>query len=150
KNTYVYEQTDSPKNLRAAFDYDNYGNLIREFQYGQVDPEDFGVGQDEVLTYTDYAYNESAWIMDQPAHITKTDLAGRIVAEQKRYYDGPDWVGLPYGQVVKGHLMRQEERLGPNGAGGNPCPEDLANRCINTIRNRYDAYGNVIGIMDAL
>ena len=150
KNTYVYEATATSTNLREAFDFDNYGNVTEHSNYGRVAGNDLGAGNDELRTFTEYGYNEIDWIVDRPIHITKTALdAANVVAEEKLFYDGPDWIGLPYGQVTRGNLVRQEQRLGPNGSGGAPCPDAPASRCINTVRNQYDAYGNVVGIMDA-
>jgi len=149
KNTYVYENTATPKNIREAFDFDNYGNETQDFKFGQVEGDNLGVGNDELRIYTEYAYNEAAWVLDRPIHIRKTALdPSQVVAEHRLFYDGSDWIGLPYGQVTRGNLTRQEERLGPNGSGGAPCPDVQTERCINSVRRQYDGHGNVIGIMD--
>src|SRR5262249_33977666 len=92
--------------------------------------------------------NPTAWIVDRPKYIKRTDLAGNIVAEQKLYYDGPAWTGLSFGTVDKGLLMRRGERIGPLGSGGHSCPDAPAQRCIDTLRNHYDVFGNVTGTMD--
>lgn len=150
KNTYVYETTDRPVNLREAFDFDNYGNVTEHSKYGLVEGDNLGVGNDEVRVFTDYAYNVPNWIVDRPIHIKTTALNPlNAVAEQKLFYDGPDFIGLPHQLLTKGNLVRKEEYLGPNGQGGVPCTDAPNSLCINTVRNQYDEYGNITGLMDA-
>ena len=138
-DTYVYENQPTPVQLRKAFDRDEYGNLTHEFNYGQVCGADVTCGHDEILKYTQYARNLTAWILNKPAAIFQTDAVGHTVSESRLYYDGPDYIGLPSGFVTRGDLSRKEENLGPLGN----------NRFVPTQRQAFDAYGNAIGIKDA-
>ncbi len=136
---YVHEQEAQPVQLRQRYEQDNYGNLTKEFNYGQVCGEDLSCGDDELLKYTDYAYNLEAWLLNRPQRVYQTDEAGAFVSDQRFYYDGEAYVGLPLGQITRGQLTRQEGGLGPAGE----------NRYIATKRHAYDQYGNVVAMMDA-
>ena len=138
-DAYVHENLATPVQLRQTFDRDDYGNLTREFKYGQVCGSDVTCGNDEVLKYTEYAYNADVWIVNKPSRVRQTDAAGSFVSEARMYYDGADYVGLPLTSVTRGDLTRKEENLGPLGG----------NRFIPTQRQAYDAYGNVVGMLDA-
>ncbi|MCX6047961.1 MAG: FG-GAP-like repeat-containing protein [Chloroflexi bacterium] len=138
-DSFVHEQQAQPVQLRQTFAQDNYGNQTQAFNYGQVCGEDVTCGADELLTYTDYIYDESRYRFDRPLRIYQTDAAGTVVSDKRLYYDGDPYVGLPTGQLTRGDLTRQEESLGSNGAG----------RFIPTQRQQFDAFGNAIGIMDA-
>ncbi len=138
-DTYLYEGTNTPRQLRQQFRYDDWGNVSREFNFGQVIGEDTGYGEDELLTYYTYAINESRWIVDRPASIVQRDGGGNFVSEKRLYYDGPPHVGLPLGMVMAGNLTRQSESSGPLDGG----------RFVDILRSRYDEYGNVIEIQDA-
>lgn len=138
-NSYIYEVTRTPRQLRQQFEYDLWGNVSREFNYGQVQGNNVGYGDDELLTYYTYAINESRWIIDRPASIVQRDLDGNFVSEKRLYYDGPPHVGLPLGFVMTGKLMRQSDSLGLLDGG----------RFVDTLRNCYDEYGNIVEIQDA-
>jgi len=138
-DTFLHEGQATPAHLRKRYDYDAYGNPTQEFNYGQVCGEDLTCGDDEVLKYTEYALNADAWIVNLPSRVRQTDAGGVFVSEMRLYYDGDAFVGLPLGQVTRGDLTRQEENLGMLDA----------NRFIPTKRQQFDAFGNIVGIMDA-
>ncbi|MCK4792124.1 MAG: VCBS repeat-containing protein, partial [Desulfobacteraceae bacterium] len=139
KDAFLFEGTSSPVQIQQEFDYDAFGNLIKDLNYGQVVDGDRSVGNDELLTCKEYAVNETIWIVDRKSREVKTALAGNFVSESRYYYDGDPFTGLPLGMVEKGNLTRQEDSLGPLGE----------NRFISTLRKQYDSYGNVTGIKDA-
>lgn len=124
ENTFVYEDTSTPIQLRADFDYDDYGNEIKNFNYGQVEETDFSVGDDEILTTSEYDYFPDQWMMDRVKHIRQEDSDGNFISDTKQFYD------------AKGNLIRQEKS-----------PDDV--KWIPVIRNQYDTYGNIIKITDA-
>ncbi|MEM7133202.1 MAG: RHS repeat-associated core domain-containing protein [Chloroflexota bacterium] len=143
-DAFLYENQDAPIQLRQTVTQDQYGNPIEEFNYGQVcidesDNEDLSCGDDERLRYTDYAINEEQWLLRFPSRIWQTDENGAFVSERINFYDGEDYVGLAQGQITKGHLKRQSDNLGPL--------DD--NRFVDSLRQAFDEYGNVIGMMDA-
>lgn len=138
-DTFIYENTDSPIHLREEFNRDDFGNLITEFNYGQVCDGAVTCGDDEILTYTDYAQNIKAWILNKPSHIRRKDVSGNLVSEARLHYDGEPFVGLPVGQVERGDLTQRVESLGPLGN----------NRFVPKVRQGFDEFGNVISILDA-
>ncbi|MCB0124793.1 MAG: VCBS repeat-containing protein, partial [Caldilineaceae bacterium] len=141
-DSYIHEQQAQPVQLRQVFEQDRYGNVIKEFNYGQVcgtqERPDVTCGDDEILSYTEYIYQEESWLMNRPQRLYQTDAAGNFVSEARLYYDGEPFVGLPFGRIVRGDLTRQEENLGPNGD----------NRYLQTKRQQFDQYGNVIAMLD--
>lgn len=141
-DTYLHEQGAEPVHLRQLVEQDAYGNRTQEFNYGQVcgplDQPDVTCGNDEVLVYTEYIYDASRYIFNRPQRTHKTDATGALVSDTRFYYDGEPFVGLPLGQLTRGDLTREESWLGPQEA-----------RFVQTKRQQFDAYGNVIGLMDA-
>ncbi len=137
-DSFVHEQQAAPVQLRQQFAQDNYGNQTQHFNYGQVCGEDVTCGDDEVLNYTAYIYDDARYIFNRAQRIYQTDAAGNFVSEVNMYYDGEPFVGLPLGQLTRGDLTREETNLGPQ----------ANNRLIATTRQEFDLYGNVIGMMD--
>lgn len=138
-DNYLHEQQVTPVVLREEFEHDEFGNLVRHANYGQVCGEDLACGDDEIVTVTRYALNRSAWVVDRPATIQRTTLDGSLVSETQLYYDGEAYVGLPSGSLTWGNLSRSLERLEGGEAG----------RLAPTVRQAFDRYGNVVGRRDA-
>lgn len=138
-DSFIHEQQAEPAHLRQTFAQDSYGNQTQHFNYGQVCGEDVTCGNDEVLKYTEYIYDQSLYLFNRPMRVYQTDAAGNFVAEVKMYYDGEPFVGLALGQLTRGDLTREESNLGPK----------ADNKLIATKRFQIDEYGNQIGIMDA-
>lgn len=138
-DTYLYENTVTPRHLQKQYQYDDFGNVNQELDYGEVMTGSTIYGQDELLTYTDYAISTTGWLINLPATIAQTDGAGNLMSETRLHYDGAPHAGLPVGSVTSGNLTRREELLGPLDG----------NRFVNTQRYRYDAHGSVIEIQDA-
>ena len=120
----IYELTTSPKTLLKTWDQDAYGNITQEFDYGLVEGDNRAVGQDEVLTTTQYKYDPIKWIMDRPSEIRKTGLDGGFVSLQKLSYDG------------NGGLTLDERSLD-------------GTQFIPILRNEFDIYGNITKLTDA-
>ena len=124
KKTFLYETTAQPQTLLREFDQDDYGNIVKDFQYGLVDGTGTAVGNDEVLTTTEYLIDEANWMVDRPLVIRKNDLYGRFVSLQRNGYDG------------RGNLLWQQKS--PDGAA-----------MITVVTNVPDDYGNIVKITDA-
>jgi len=122
--TRLYERGATPKTLLRQWNQDAYGNIISELDYGLVEGSNLAAGADEVLSYTKYRIDSAKWIVDRPAEVRKTGLAGNFVAWQKLSYD------------ANGSLLRDERS--PDGAS-----------FIPVTRNQYDAYGNIVKTTDA-
>lgn len=124
QNSRIYENGPIFTLLSREFDQDVYGNTTKDFNYGTVSGTDRSAGGDELLTTTSYHYDLDRWVLDRPDTVGKTDLAGRFVSLQKSFYDS------------RWNLIRQESS-----------PDGTA--FIKTVRNDYDAYGNIVRITDA-
>lgn len=122
--TFLYENTVQPKTLLQEFDQDDYGNVVKDFQYGLADGTATAAGNDEVLTTTEYLIDETHWMLDRPLVIRKTDLMGSFISLERHTYDS------------RGNLLRLEKS--PDGAA-----------MIPVVQNSYDGHGNVVGITDA-
>ena len=135
------EGSGSPKYTRSDYLYDDYGNVTDELDHGIVssaaDDGSSPTGDDEVFIHRDYAVNETNWILDSVSRERVRDAQGTRVSDVVRYYDGEVFNGLPFGQVDGGKVMREDRWLDTEGA------------YISTVRNRYDAWGNVTAILDA-
>lgn len=121
-----------PQQIRTTSEYDDYGNVVQQNEEGAL-----GRGNDERYTTTEFAYNLDHWILDRPKSRTVRSAVGETVTQSLFHYDGPAYVGLPLGQVEKGNLTREEAYVADG-------------QYINKSRKKYDAFGNVVGIMDPL
>jgi RHS repeat-associated protein len=137
-DSFVHEQTATPVQLRQSFAQDDFGNQTQAFNFGKVCNGDVTCGDDEILTYTDYIYDEARWLLNRPQRVYQTDAAGNFVSETRLYYDGEPFVGLPLGQLTRGDLVREESNLGPL----------QNNRYIATKRYQIDQFGNQVVILD--
>jgi len=135
---FVHEQQPQPVQLRQQFEQDRYGNVTKEFNFGQVCGDDVTCGDDELLTYRELIYDTDQWLLNRPLRLYQTDAAGNFVSESRFYYDGEPFVGLPLGLIATGDLIREEQNLGPN----------AGNRWLATKRYQVDPFGNQIGSMD--
>jgi RHS repeat-associated protein len=137
--TRINESNDLPVILKSSFEYDDYGNQTVERNYGIVDPclpaddpNHFRPGNDEILEYSEYINDANLWMLGSKKSVKVTDLDGNIKTQARFYYDD-----LPLGQITKGNLTQQEDWL------------DTEDRFITTLTNDYDAYGNIIRIINA-
>ena len=137
-NTAIFESTDTPKKLLDSLKFDDYGNQIERKSFGVIEGSNFSIEDDELFSFSEYAIDTTKWILDRVKRIYETDEIGNFVREEKYYYDGLEYEGLPFGQLEKGNLTRLEANLG----------ELMDNRWIQKQRYKRDAYGNIIGMKD--
>ncbi|MCD4753001.1 MAG: FG-GAP-like repeat-containing protein [Anaerolineaceae bacterium] len=119
--------------LKWEYEYDNYGNMTRQIEHGRMDS---GWDDERVIetSYTaGYPSGLSNWILDKVVESSATDESGALAAHQRNYYDENSALG----EVSKGNLTHVEDWV----AGG---------EYIVSVRNDYDAYGNIIAIYDPL
>lgn len=135
----IREGDHSPITLKSSFEYDDYGNLTVERNYGIVDPclpgddpNHFLVGNDEVLVYSEFIYDTNQWILGAKKSGRVTDFNENKKAHVRFYYDN-----LPLGKINRGNLTRQEDWL------------DSEDRFIPALTNKYDVYGNIIRVTNA-
>ncbi len=107
------ERTDDVRGEEKTYEYDARGNVVRETTrgYGIRD----GVAQPELVRISEVAYARSATrhLIDRPARVVERDGTGQVLREHRRYYDGPDFVGLSLGEADRGLLVREEHLVLP-------------------------------------
>ncbi|MEO1270479.1 MAG: RHS repeat-associated core domain-containing protein, partial [Myxococcota bacterium] len=143
--------------------YDGYGNIIESRDQGVVsegggacspcgdrDQDTFGAAcgssclGDESFTLTDFIEpgedTSERWILNA---LWRTRAYGRegsnLVSEVLTYYDGEAFMGMTQGTLDKGDVTRVTTQK-----------EVGSNTVIETVRNAYDAHGNVIDTLDPL
>jgi RHS repeat-associated protein len=126
----IYEGRDTPETIRTYFDYDDFGNVTQEKREGAI-----SISGDELYTYTEYINNTDLWLIGIPMRQHQTGADDLKVSEVFSYYDGAPYKGLALGQVEKGNLTRRQGWV-----------QDST--YVELLRNAYDDYGNITGIMD--
>ncbi|MEL6179597.1 MAG: toxin TcdB middle/N-terminal domain-containing protein, partial [Myxococcota bacterium] len=159
---HIHQEGAAPEDWRtteSTLTYDGYGNITRSAKLGVVslgsgacapcerDPSIFGApcGEqclgDELFTETAFVSPEDTggrWILHAPYQVRTYGREGsERVKEQRYYYDGEAFEGLPLGQLTRGDLTRSTERVDVGG-----------DAVITTQRNRYDGHGNVVETLD--
>ncbi len=92
----------------ADYEYDTFGNLIRKTRttrFSTQPPAEAHVTVQEV----EYALDEGAWLVGLPRRLSTRDGVGRLVSDKLVRYDGPDFDGLPLGEVSAGLVTRAED-----------------------------------------
>jgi len=129
-----------PRELVVEYEYDRYGNVTREANYGVVVGDDLAAFDDERVKVTEYAINAEAWIIRTVMREEVRDLAGNVFSRIETYYDDPTFAGNNLGVVTRGNKTLVKAWLNP---------ADL-NDFILSNRFAYDAYGNVVLNLDPL
>ncbi len=129
-----------PRRLEVEMDFDDYGNQIAERDYGIVVDGDRSAFDDERITLSEFALNLTDWIVAYVSQIEIQDAAGRVYSRSRFYYDDPTFSGSNLGQVTRGDLTLKHEWIDPD--------DPMA--FVATERRLYDAYGNVIALLDPL
>ena len=167
---------DTPVVTRQEYDYDDYGNRTLERDLGVI-AGTHPVAGDERITRRAFIIDtqggnsqQRRWFLNRPQSERVEDAEGRFARETHYFYDGPAFVGLPLGQLgERGLLSRTQQRVfdpasptapltttpaTPEGLAALRIPGDPVHpgglEWLDTERKQYDAYGNVIGVMDAL
>jgi RHS repeat-associated protein len=130
-DSYTCLRSQCPKDVRTAYNYDDYGNVVKEIAYGDVDD----ATKVKTIVRT-YAINEARWIIDLPASeaiFRGADSNAVQVSGTQYFYDGgaTDCTIASTNQIPSlGHLTRIVPWLGS--------PASHAEQ-----RLAYDAWGNV-------
>jgi RHS repeat-associated protein len=158
-----FERTSDERSEERTFSYDQLGNVTREdfraygFKGGSAVPERL------LTTEVTYATSPARGISNLVASIVKRDETGAIVGEVRRYYDGPDYVGLGLGTADRGLLTRSEHLVLPEvdfdahyagmdgqalGFTRQPDADGAPAVFARDERRAYDAHGNIVGETD--
>ena len=63
------------------------------------------MGWGELISTIEYAQAPSAWLLNRPSQVIRTDQDGKLLGVRRFYYDG----GSAFGQLQKGDVTRQED-----------------------------------------
>ena len=130
-----------PKTTRIEFEYDSFGNVLEERNYGIVEGENVAVGADErLITYT-YAINQAAWLLRFPYETVVRNVDGTPISRSRMFYDDPTHGGENGGLVTKGNLTLEKQWVDASSWNGD---------YIKAARQTYDEFGNVIASFDPL
>jgi RHS repeat-associated protein len=123
----------NPVQVQWEYEYDNYGNVVRQIEYGRMDPGWDDERITEMAFTSGYESGRNRWILRQLVLQTVTDESGTRAAQRRNYYDG----SLELGEVSKGNLTRTEDWVS-------------ADSYVIAGRNDVDVYGNVVASFDPL
>ncbi len=143
--------------------YDGYGNVTLEANLGVTSvggagcepcgdrgPDDFGVPcgdqclGDEFYAETEYVSpltsTDGRWIIHAPFQMRQYGRPDSpLYREVLTYYDGPDFIGLPLGQLNQGKATRVTTKA-----------DAESERVIERERYRFDDHGRIIEALDPL
>jgi len=129
-DTFIYEGETIPEVLRINRTYDDFGNVVQEYNHGAL-----SLAGDEIVTTTDYINDSDNWLIGLVYQQIISDAGGQPAARTRNFYDGPPFIGLPVGDADRGLLTRQQAWV-------------EGSDWINSLRNSYDSYGNIIAVLD--
>ena len=124
---HIFDGDDTSKQIKTQFEYDEYGNLSKSIEHG-----DIGVTGDERTTVNEFAYNLDRYILNALSKTTLYDAENTKCSEKLYYYDGAASSETP---PTRGNLTKEEEWLN---TGPNP-----------STQMTYDDFGNILSITDA-
>lgn len=130
----------TPRRLESEMEFDDYGNRTRSSDFGMVVGGDRTAFDDERITVTEYALNLAKWIVQLPRRTLVQDENGVVISKTELFYDDETFSGNNLGSVNVGNLTMRREWTDP----GNP------SAFVNTVRTRYDMWGNPVFILDPL
>jgi RHS repeat-associated protein len=148
-----------------TFTYDATGRVVREAHRAYGTRSGVAQPQHRQVTELSYAASAARHMLDHVSRIVVRDDAGKLLSETRRYYDGPDFLGLPFGQADRGLVTREEQlvlskaEFDVHYAGMDPVPlgfvaaldaDGQAALFAQTRRAAYDARGLRIAAQDEL
>ncbi|MEM7218996.1 MAG: toxin TcdB middle/N-terminal domain-containing protein [Pseudomonadota bacterium] len=84
--------------------YDDLGNVI-----SKREEYDTPAGTSVLTASMRYTADRARWILALPVERYEQSSEGSLLSWERFYYDGPDFDGLPLGQVARGSLSRHEQ-----------------------------------------
>jgi RHS repeat-associated protein len=154
-----FERTDDERSEERTFTYDQRGNVTSEDFRGYGFEDGAAVPERRLTTEVTFATSPARGISNLVASIVKRDETGALVGEVRRYYDGPDFVGLALGEADRGRLTRTEHLVLPEadfddhyagmddqalGFLRQPDADGAPAVFAPDRRRAYDAWGNVV------
>jgi len=134
RTRYILEKgVGTPVQIAWDYEYDNFGNTIRLFEYGRLDSGWDDERITEISYSSQYPFGKLNWILNKKIEIRVSDENGKLSAHKIHYYDD----SITPGYITKGNLTRVEEWI-------------EGNSYIISVRNKYDQDGNIVAIYDPL
>lgn len=161
-----------PVTLEVEYEYDDFGNVTLERNWGITTRRHPPV-DDERVVRTTFARWRGAdgriepWILDRVVSRRVEDERGAFASEERRFYDGSPFVGLPLGELGRrGLVSRLERRVSEQSVSRQPPltwlpaavdqplpgpgdPRDTPEWIVQE-RAEYDAFGNRVTVADGL
>ena len=126
--TQIFDGAESPRTREQRYIYDHYGNITQLTDSGDID-----IDGDEVRTRTDYAVNESRWLVNKPSRVTIEDKQADAWTHARVTHTRYDNSAL--GAISSGNVTQTDARLNDDS--------------YATTTFGHDAYGNVVWTRDA-
>ena len=136
ESLYDAENQNISQSSAKSFEYDAYGNRVKEISFGAVAAHD-GTGDfqdiagDTLITKNEYAKNTSGYAVSYMNHEEVDDDTGVKLSEKRIFYDN-----APFGQIIKGNVTKEE-------MWNNTPVEKYVQRAYS-----YDSYGNAVQTID--
>ncbi len=159
------ERTDDVRVEEKTYTYDAVGNVVREQRRGSGTQGGTAVAERVEVREVSYATSATHYLLDRVARTTLRDGDRTLLSEQRVYYDGPDFVGLPLGQAERGLKSREEELVLPAdafaqqyegmdatglGYSSGTDADGGAALFATSARTRYDERGLAVATMDPM
>ena len=158
-----HERTDDIRIEEKTYEYDDVGNVVREHRRGSGTQAGAAVPERVEVREIQYAISATHYLLDRISRSTLRDEDGNLLSEQRLYYDGADFAGLPLGQVDRGVKSREEELVlaadafaahyagmdqAALGYTSGPDADGRPSVFATSMRTRYDSRGLAIATMD--
>lgn len=130
----------TPRTTLTEYDYDDLGNMTEMREYGVVDGDNLGAFNDERITTSTYTNDTDNWMLRFPVRENVRDLDGNLVERQITFYDDETFSGENEGQISRGNVTLER--------GWYVVDDDEA--YVEAERAKFDAFGNVIMVLDGL
>lgn len=105
-----HNQSGNHRDKAVSYEYDSFGNLTKQINYGEVTTNNYGsfsdFGDDLNIKIISYATNNTIYL---PKQELLTDYQGNKISEKKYYYDNQ-----PFGSLTKGNLSEQDDWIENN------------------------------------
>lgn len=137
---YLERGQGTPRRTEEEYEYDNYGNVTLEANYGIVDGANRKAFNDETITRNLWTWNCYGWIVADPARIDIEDANGKRISRHEIYWDNETYLGDRFRWSITNGITR--EIFYPNA-------EDLT-KFVETSRIKYDVSGNNGYLIDGL
>ncbi|MDR4498705.1 MAG: hypothetical protein MRK02_12425 [Candidatus Scalindua sp.] len=105
----IFERNEEWNEIKKSYKYDSVGNVIEEVKETKWKNDQGMFDQQTLITSTEYAQNQTKWLMAFKSREIIKDNNAKVLQGTMWYYDGPEFTGLPLGQVDKGNIIRERQ-----------------------------------------